>query len=912
MRPVLFTSSIIVLVFALQAGSAFADEPFKLDFEKFTLSNGLDVILHEDHSLPMVTVNILYHVGSKNESPGRTGFAHLFEHMMFQGTPNYQGDYIVPIQAIGGIVNGGTFEDRTTYFEDVPGNYVELALAMESDRMANLLDGLDQENLSMQQDIVKNERRENFENSPYGTVADVMPKLMFPPGHPYSWPVIGSMADLTAATLDDVKDFFRQFYTPNNASLCVAGDFDPAQARELVRKYFGAIPPGPPVSRLTSWVPSLDGVRRAVIEDDVELPMLWMLWHSPAAFTPGDAEGDIIANILSTGKTSRLYSSLVYERQIAQDVIAFQESKELSGLLWIMVFAIPGHTLDEIEAAVDEELRRLIAEGITDQELAQAKTNWEAQYVRSLQTIGGFSGRANTLNMYNVTLESPDKLAWDMARYTRATVDDVMAFVHTYLDLDRRGIIRVVPRGTPIAETAVDWSVRPVEGPPPTFTPPEIQTATLANGLKILLVEDHRLPLIDFRLVVKRGWAADPPGKFGVASLTSDMLNEGTRNLTALEISDSAKSLGCQVTSNSDFQSMSIGSNVLKKNFGAALELVADIVRNPIFPEADLERLRKQYLATIQEETKQPFTAAFKTLNYILYGENHPYSQSFTGAGSAECLTGITRDDLVSLYTAISRPNISAVVINGDITLAEVRRQIERAFGDWARGPVPDPMIPPPQKTSVAGVYIVDRPGAEQSMIMAGHVCMSRQDPNFAAFNALNRPLGANFSSRINMNLREDKGFTYGARSFLQARGLPGPFYAYAPVQTEFTKEALFELMKELKDILGSRPLTADELARSKGGLIKNFPQGFQNLGAISDQLATLFVYDLPLDDWATYAERISGITAGQVADVAKRYIHPDDMAIIIVGDRSKIESGLKDLNLGKVVQFDMSGKTDG
>jgi zinc protease len=516
MRVVSTTVILSLVVLGLLVAAASADEALELKFEKYTLSNGMDVILHEDHSIPMVAVNIWYHVGSKNEEKGRTGFAHLFEHMMFQGSENHDDDFFKPLQKIGGSVNGSTSEDRTNYWENVPSNYLELALWLESDRMGFLLPAMTQERLDNQRDVVKNERRERTDNSPYGHARELLLAMLFPDDHPYSWSVIGSMEDLSAASMEDVSNFFKQYYTPNNASLCIAGDFDPARTKMLVEKYFGTIPAGPPVERLEDWIPDLDGEVRTVAEDDVELARLYYAWHSPAFYAPGDAEMDLLANVLTSGKTSRLYRSLVYEQQIAQDVVSYQASSEVSSVFNIQVTVREGHTLEEAEAAVDAELSKLLAEGITQEELVQAQTAWEARFVRSLQQIGGFGGRAELLNRYNTYVGDPGVLAWDMARYTDATVASVQKYLDEYIDLNERAVLHMVPQGSLAASTEeVDRTGQPEPAAPPTFTPPDIQTGQLSNGVEILLVEDHRLPLVDMQLVIKSGWGADPVDRFG-------------------------------------------------------------------------------------------------------------------------------------------------------------------------------------------------------------------------------------------------------------------------------------------------------------------------------------------------------------------------------------------------------------
>lgn len=892
-----------LMAFFILSAMVVADEGLQFKHEKFVLPNGLTVILYEDHTIPMVAVNLWYHVGSKNEVTGRTGFAHLFEHMMFQGSPHFEGEYFGPLQEIGGRINGSTNQDRTNYWENVPSNYLELPLAMESDRMANLPESMTQEGLDNQIDVVSNERRQGVDNSPYGIASEVMKELMFPPGHPYSWPVIGSLEDLSNSTLDDVIDFFRTYYTPNNASLCVAGDIDLAETRALIEKYFAPIPPGPPITRKEYWIPALDGIKRASAEDDVPVPRVYMAWHTPPFFAPGDGEFDIFASILTSGKTSRLYQALVYEQQIAQSVTAYQESHEIGSLFNIIVTAKPGHTAEEMEAAIDKELTKILAEGITRTELDEAKNSLETRFIRGLQNVGGFGGMADALNMYNVNLGSPDSFAWDLDRWTKPTVDDVMGYARQYLDLAKRAILYVVPQGElTLTDNGLDRSVKPEEKPEPDFTPPEIQTATLDNGLKILLVEDHRLPLIDMRLVIKRSMTAEPVDLFGLASVTADLLNEGTTKRTALEISQEAKLLGIRLGTGASADATTISLNALKKNLKAGLELMTDVLLNPTFPDEELDRLKKQYLASMQQRAKQPTAAGNRLFYQKLYGDDHPYGQPPGGTGTESSLAAITRDDIVNFYQNNYFPNVSAVAISGDLTMAEARKLISKAFGKWQTGSVAEVTLPAIVERDGTEIFFIDKPGAEQTYIMAGNIAMRSSNEDRYAFGMLNMALGGQFTSRINLNLREDKGYTYGARSRLALRLEPGPFYASSRVVVESTADALNEMVKELVEIRTNRPLSAEEIEFTRGSMIKGFPQAFQNIAGMTAQLANLFIHDRPLDSWEKYVATQNSITPEMLNDAARKYIHGESLLLVVVGDRAVIEEGIRDLNLGTIM----------
>ncbi len=877
-------------------------DPFDLKPEVYELSNGLDVILYEDHRIPMAAVNVWYHVGSKNEKPGRTGFAHLFEHMMFQGSEHHDTDYFMPLEKVGSFVNGSTSEDRTNYLENVPSNYVETALWLEADRMGFLLPAMIQERLDNQREVVMNERRERYDNQPYGKADELMLEMLYPSDHPYHHSVIGRMHDIEVATLDDVKGFFEDFYTPNNASLCVVGDFDTDEVRMMIDKYFGPIPPGPPVDRIHSWVPRMTSPKRSVAEDAVSLPRLYMAWHTPAWLTQEDATCDLIASILGSGKTSRLYQELVYERQIAQDVSVYQDSRELSSLFFIQVTAKEGHGLDEIEAAVDEVLHTFLKKGIRGAELERAQAAWEAGFVRALQSIGGFGGLADRFNRYNVLLGRPDKIAWDRERYRAPSVKDVMACARQYLDLERRAILHIVPKGDLQASAVeVDRSVMPSPGPDPEFEPPEIQQTALDNGLEVYLVEDHRLPLVQANLIVKSGWAADPPERPGAGALTAALIDEGTRHRSALEISEDLREIGANFGTFGGFDASGMNLNVLRVHLDEGLELMTDVLLDPTFPEEELERLRREYLGRIQQENSQPATAGLKVFQRILFGADHPYGQPYTGNGTAASIEALTRQDLLDYYAQNYRPNNAALVFVGDLTLAEAEERAQEHFGDWERADVPGHTVPPVPALPATRVCIVDRPDSPSSMIVVGNESVARSDPDYLATSVMSNALGGSFIARLNMNLREDKGYTYGAYTLLIAMGGAGALLGYAQVEADVTTDAVQEMVKEFREIRDVRPLDDEELVDCKNQMIRGFPQQFQFLGGIAGQLGQILSNDLPLSEWRTYIDRVAAIDGPTATRAAREQLHPDRMLIVVVGDRETIEPGLQGLGLGEI-----------
>ncbi len=905
----MFRMSLVILagLSALQAGFSHvgAQDLPRLEFEKFVLANGLEVILHEDHAIPVVAVNVWYHVGSKNEKPGRTGFAHLFEHMMFQGSEHHDTDYFLPLYNVGAQVNASTTEDRTNYWENLPSDQLELALWLEADRMGYLLPAMTQERLDNQRDVVKNEKREG-ENYPYAKARELTTRLLFPNEHPYAHTVIGSMEDLSAASLEDVSEFFRLYYAPNNASLCIAGDFDPVFAKELVEKYFAAIPAGRPVERLESWIPPLDGIRRAVAEDNVELARVYYKWPTPALFQPGDAELDILSNILTAGKTSRLYKRLVYEMQVAQDVAAYQASHEICGVYTVQVTAREGQDLTELEGVIDAELRRLMEDGVSREELDLAQTAIETDFVRRLQRVGAFYGKADLLNSYNVMAGDPGYIDEDLARYRNATREGVCDVARRYLDLERRLILHVVPQGTLVAsDVAIDRGVQPEGSGEAAFVPPPIQTATLSNGLKLYLVEKHGLPLVQIDLYIKSGWAADPTGRLGTAALTAALLDEGTRSRDALEITTAAARLGADLHTGSTFNRSYVTLNVLKRHLDGGLDLVRDLVLNPAFPEEEFERQRQIYLGRVQQESVQPEAAALKAFQRRLYGKEHPYAQPVSGSGTKASLTVLEPGDLVAFHRDYYLPNNAAVVVVGDVTLREAQEKLDKAFGEWKGKPVIDREIPEPNPETTARVCIIDRPGAEQSVIIAGHPCISRAHPDYVAFEVMNNVLGGHFGARINMNLREEKGYTYGAYTTLRSMGEDGLFYSTAPVHSEYTKEAVQEILKEIEGIKEGRPASEEELVNSRNRLALGFPQQFETYDGIAYRVGVIYSYDLPPDEWQQYMNRVRQTRRSDVERIIRDHLHPDALIFVVLGDREKIEPGIRELGLGELVIMD-------
>ncbi len=892
-----------------RAARASAPAPITIPYQRFVLKNGLTLLVHEDHKAPIVAVNIWYHVGSKNERPGRTGFAHLFEHLMFNGSEHFNDDYFQPFERIGATdQNGTTNNDRTNYFENVPTTALDVALWMESDRMGHLLGAIDTLKLNEQRGVVQNEKRQG-ENQPYGKVNMLMTEGTYPAGHPYSWSVIGSMADLDAAKLDDVKEWFRTYYGPNNAVIVLAGDITPEIARQKVEQFFGDIPATPPIAKQDVWIARRTGSHREVMQDRVPQGRTYKEWNIPQF---GSADGDyldLVTDVLAAGKTSRLYKRLVYDEQIATDVVAYVDLREIGGQLVIRATAKPGGDLARVERAVDEELARFIKSGPTASELRRVKTQSRANFIRGIERIGGFGGKSDVLAVNEVYAGSADHYQVTRQRIAAATAANLQSAAARWLT-DGDWTLEVHPYPTfEAAASGADRTKLPEPGTPPDARFPAIARATLPNGLKIVLAERHSIPQVNLTLLVDAGYAADQFAAPGTASLALDMLDEGTTRRTALQISDTLSQLGANLGTGSQLDVSSVQLSTLKENLDPALDVFADVVLNPSFPQADFQRQQRQRLARIQREKVQPVQMALRVFPQLLYGANHAYGNPLTGSGTEASVSGMTRDDLVRFHRTWFKPNHATLVIVGDVSMAEMQPKLTRLFSRWQAGDVPQKNVGTVADQPRPLVYILDRPGAEQSIIFAADLAPPKANPREYAIEAMTSLLGGQFTSRVNMNLREGKHWSYGAFTLVwDARG-QRPFIAYAPVQTDKTKESMIEVDRELRGILGPRPVTADELAKAQANLTLTLPGNWETMDAVQGSLEQLVTFGLDDHYYETYAQRVRALTIPDAAGAAQEAIRPDHLVWVVVGDRAKIEAGIRELNFGEIRFLDADGK---
>src|SRR5438876_3261579 len=897
-----------------------------LNYEKYKLNNGLEVILSEDNRLPLVAVNLWYHVGPANERPGRTGFAHLFEHMMFQGSKHVHEDsHFQLLEAAGASdINGTTDFDRTNYFETLPSNELELALWLESDRMGFLLDTLDSNKLENQRDVVRNERRQSVEGQPYGLVEEAMFHQLFPKGHPYYASVIGSHADIESARLEDVREFFKFFYASNNASLAIVGAFDTARTKALVEKYFGPIKPGPPVPKIEVQTPPITSERRAVVTDQVELPRVYMAWITDPIFKPGDAECDLLARILGGGKSSRLYKKLVYERRLAQDVSAQQYSLSLGSVFQVQATAKPGVKPEDLEKAIDEELEAIRSAGPAESELERAHNIIESGIIRGLETLGGFGGVADRLNMYNHFLGDPGYLPKDLERYRKATIAALKHIAQTRLTRNSRvviygvqgqKVIEDVPRA-PLAEegkeekpapgsaVADSRSDRPPSGPPSQLNLPVPVTFKLPNGLTVYLVEQHSLPVVSANLVVLSGSEANPPDRPGLASFTAEMLDEGTQKRSTLQIADDADQIGATLSTGSSTDTSYVAVRSLKKSVDAAFGLASDVALNPQFPDPEIERIRHDRLTQILQQRDTPNALASKVFYYAVYSGDHPYG--YTEIGTEESNKAVTRDDITRFWRMRFAPGNAALIVAGDITEKELRELAQKHFGSWT-GEAAAVQLPEPKSKTQRRVVIVDKPSSPQTTLRIGHIGIARNNPDYVAVNVMNAELGGLFSSRINLSLREKHGYTYGAMSAFAFRRGPGPFYVATSVRTDVTGPAVKEIFNEIER-MRSGPVTEEELKTAKDSIARSLPGFFETTPQSASSIGTLFVHQLPLDYYRTLPRRIGAVSAENVLEAARKYLKPDAAVVVAVGDRKKIEPQLRKLELGQVEARDIDG----
>jgi zinc protease len=902
MKSVLFPG-VLLLGLLLWANTRADESGIDIPVEKFVLDNGLTVLIHEDSKAPIVAVGVWYHVGSKNEPDGKTGFAHLFEHIMFEGSEHFDGRFSEPLEQAGATsLNGTTWLDRTNFFENVPTPALELALWLESDRMGHLLGAVTQEKLDQERGVVQNEKRQR-DNQPYGKAYYRIQEGLFPPGHPYRHSTIGSMQDLDNASLDDIHQWFREYYGAANTVLVLAGDVTHERGLELAKKYFGDIPAGPPVSRLKSWVPERWENVHEVMYDRVPQIRSYRMWAVPGWTSKDRLLLQLAASILGDGKNSRLYQALVYELQLSVEVSASVQPFELASLFALDTTLSPETTVHQVNEIIDQELKRFLADGPAEDELQRARTKINASVIRGLERVGGFYGKASTLAQSELYDGNPEFFKTALSWINHATVEEVRDSARRWL---ARGVyhLDILPYAEhQTVEAGVDRSLGlPQVSDLPEIDFPHVHRASLSNGVDVVLAEHPAVPVVSLSLQFDAGYAADWGRKPGTASFTLSMMDESTRTRSALEIEMEADALGAEISTSSDLDTSRVSLSALSNKLAPSIELFADVVLNPAFTREEMERLRHRWLAGIEREKTQPVSIALRTLPPLIYGTGHPYGIPFTGSGTTESITGLERQDLLDFHQDWIRPDNATLFVVGDTTLETVMPLLERSFGGWK---APDNTLPQKIIAEVAlpekgRLIVIDKPDSPQSLILAAHVAPPTGVDNNIEILMMNDVLGGKYSARVNQNLRTNKQWSYGAYTLLRdARG-QRPWLVYAPVQADRTADAVNELLSEFKRFIDSQPTTQEELTRVYRSNAFSLPGRYETSAAVLGALQANERFGRPDDYVAGLRSRYEAVSLEKIQDAAKQVIHPDRITWVIVGDRSKIASELAGTGLGE------------
>lgn len=950
----------LFVVFQLLMGVAlvvFAGEKkeFKIPYEKYTLSNGMDVILHVDRSNPIAAVYVVYHVGSAREEKGRTGFAHLFEHLRFNESQDIpQGQWFKKLQTAGATnINGSTNTDRTNYFEVIPKNAVEMALWMESDRMGFLLSKVSPQTFITQQNVVQNEKRQG-ENSPYSQTGYIVDKLLYPENHPYNWQVIGSLEDLANAKIQDAIEFHNKYYVPSNATLIVAGDIDVAQTKEWINKYFAEIPSGPKPKTLPKMPVKLNETKRASYEDYLAYaPQLTMTFPTVEEYNKDSYALTTLARILAGSKKSPLYKVLVEEKKLAPassgggggfgrggggrfgggaSVSAFQRSQEIAGALQITVRAFPTVKLGDVEAAIKEAFERFEKEGFTDQDVERQKAGQEYRFYAF---VGSVFGKAARLGDYNIFAGSPGYMATDLQNTMNVTKDDVWRVYNKYIKGQNYVLVSTVPSGKPelaapnspefpIPEESVDKqgakrdvgaynpqpipskidrTKEPVKGPDPAVTVPEIWTDRTSNGIQIYGIKKSDLPLVDFSIILKGGMMLDAPGKVGTAYLTALLMNEGTRTKTPIELREAIEDLGANINISGAEESITLSGSCLSEKLNDVVALAREMLFEPRWDEKEFGLAKAQTIETLKRTETNLNTIASNVFDKLVYGSDNILANQ--AMGTKKSIESITMDDLKGYYETYFSTSVAKIMVVGDISKEDAVKLFD-GLKEWKAKEVKFPDVSV-SHAAKPGLYFIDVPKAKQSVFNVGHLGPKASDPDYYKAFVMNYKLGGDFSSVLNMILREAKSFTYGARSAFAGAGYAGSFKASTSVQTNAT----YETARIIRDEIAKyrQGISAEDLGLVKSTLLKSNAGRFETLAQLGQMLMPVVLYDLPFDYVKQREADVKNMSLEQQKALAQKYLLPDKMVYVIVGDKAAQFDKLKELGLGDPVQLDKEGK---
>jgi len=931
----IFSLFSILLIIAFVVSSCTQKQPeFSVDYEKITLDNGLEVIFHKDDSDPVTAVALTFHVGSAREIEGRTGFAHLFEHLLFLESENLgKGGLDEMSSRIGGSgANGSTSRDRTNYFQTVPNDALEKMIWAEADKLGYFINTVTEAVLAKEKQVVKNEKRQGVDNQPYGHASYVVDKNLYPEGHPYSWQVIGSLEDLQNATLQDVKDFYNRWYVPNNATLVIAGDFDTEQAKEWVRKYFDEIPRGEEIEPLTDQPVSLDETEKLYYEDNfARLPELRMVWPGVDLYNEDAYALDILTQLLSEGKKAPLYKVLVEEKELTSTVFMRSGNSEIAGEITLITRAYPGTNLNDVESAVSEAFTRFEEDGFTNDDLNRIKAGIETDFYNGLSSV---LGKAFQLAQYNIFANDPGYINEDIQKTLAVTKEDVMQVYEEYIKgqpfvatsfvpqgqnklalensapaeveeeqivAEGRGEQFEIPEETKYERTpsGFDRTVEPPYGETPAPAIPEVWETELANGLEIYGIENYELPLVEFEITLKGGLMLEDQENAGVSSLMADLMTKGTADKTPEELEEAIDLLGANINVSSGRQSLTIRGNSLARNYEETLALVEEIMLQPRWDEREFELAKQSTLSQIAQQSANPNSIASNTYNKLLYGEESILS--YNTIGTSNTVENITLDDLKSYYESNFSPSVADMHVVGAINNNEVVASMASMETQWENKPVEIPEFDLPEAPESSTVYFYDVPDAKQSLLRFGYLAMPETDPDFYRATIMNYKLGGGgFASRLTQELREGKGYTYGIRSGFSGSDMAGPFTISSGVRTNVT----YESAALVKDILEAYPetFTDDDLANTKSYLIKSSARQFETSGSKLNMLSNISSYGWSPDYVRDRQDMVQTMTKDQIEELARTYANPDKMIWLVVGDAKTQMDRLEQLGYGEPV----------
>lgn len=909
------------------------DNQIIIPYEKYKLSNGMTVLIHIDKSDPIVHVDVTYHVGSAREEVGRSGFAHFFEHMMFQGSDHVADEeHFKIVTEAGGTMNGTTNTDRTNYFQTLPSNQLEVAMWLEADRMGFLLDAVTQQKFEIQRATVKNERGQNYDNRPYGLVFEKTLQALYPFGHPYSWPTIGYLVDLDRVTVDDLKRFFLRWYGPNNAVLTVAGDVNKEDVLKFAEKYFGSIPRGPEVKNMPKSAAKLDKNRYISYEDNIKFHLLSIVFPTVHASHPDEQALDLLAKIIGGGNTSMLHQKLVKSGKALQ-ANAMNPAFELAGFMQFRT-VVQNITLTEAEQLIRETLTEFEKRGVTDDDLEQFKNSTEAALISSLSTV---AGKASKLASYETYFNNPNHIINEIEATRKLKKEDVIRVYNKYIKDKPAVILSVVPKGqgdqvakpdnfTPklSSETAgsegkeyknlkynkavdnFDRSKKPSAGPNPVINIPKYWQQTFNNGFKVIGIEEEELPMVSLLIDFKAGHYASTYDDAGIAEIVAQLLNKSTQHSSAESLEEALEKLGSRITFGAEDESNYVYVFALTKNLDATLKILEEKLLFPAFKEDEFELIKKRTIASISDASTKPKTIADNVFGQLLYGETD--IRGISTSGNISSINNITLDDVKAFYQKWFNPTAGTIVVVGDVKESEIISKIS-FLRDMSPKEFNYPTFVDPSKPAKTIIYFVDKPDAPQSEIRIGHPSLKFDATGeYFRANIMNYVLGGAFNSRINLNLREKRGFTYGARSSYSGNAATGRFLAYAGVKADKTDSSLIEFFFELSNYL-QNGITDEELIFTKNSIGQRDALKYESPFQKTNFLSKIMQYSLPRDYTIKQNEILASLTKNDINGLAKRYLNLDQMYVLVVGDKKLIFEGIKALGC-EIIELDADGKT--